>query len=308
MKTAFLFPGQGSQAVGMGADLDGGLPRAREWFDRAGAMLPFDLRKICFEGPEEELKQTRVTQPALFVHSTLIASLLVERGVVPHAVAGHSVGEYAALVAAGALDFEAGLELVALRGELMQHAGEDRPGTMAALLGLEAGRVEEICRQASSGGEVVVAANLNAPGQIVISGDRAAVLRAMEAAKEAGARRAVQLVVSGAFHSPLMAPAGETLAEAVRRAPMRDAEIPVYLNVTARPTTDAGEIRRRLIEQLTSPVRWEDTLRAMAEGGVRRYIETGPGRVLQGLAKRILGEAEITGVGTLEQLESFAAE
>ncbi len=305
MRTAFLFPGQASQYVGMGRDLYEKEPIARSFFDRADAALPFELRKICFEGPEKELVQTRVTQPAIFVHSVVVSQLVTPRGLGIDAAAGHSLGEFSALVATGALSFDEGLELVALRGELMQHAGDERPGTMAAIMGLENEQVDEICAGASRDGEVVVAANYNAPGQIAVSGDVEAVKRAMELAKEAGAKRAVQLNVSGAFHSPLMAPAAEKLAEQVEKTMLRPPNVPVYLNVTGEGETQPEMIRKRMIEQLTNPVRWVETIENMASDGMERYVEIGPGKVLRGLVRRLHKEATLSGIGTAEDLASF---
>ncbi|MFH0883458.1 MAG: ACP S-malonyltransferase [bacterium] len=305
--TVFLFPGQASQYVGMGRDLYENEPLARAFYDRAAERLPFDLLKLSFEGPSEELTQTRVTQPAIFVHSVIVSQLISPRGLHMSAAAGHSLGEYSALVASGALGFDQALEIVALRGELMQNAGDERPGTMAAILGLEPEVVEELCKKASNGNGIVVAANLNAPGQIAISGDVVAVDRAIELAKEKNARRAMRLNVSGAFHSPLMAPAAEKLAEKVRAAAIRPPNVSIYQNVSAKPTTDPDEIRAGLIAQLTSPVRWIETIRNMSSNGVEMFVEVGPGSVLQGLTKRILPHAQVMSVGDCEQVSAFHA-
>lgn len=305
--TVFLFPGQASQFVGMGRELYEREPVAKAFYDRAASRLPFDLLKLSFEGPAEELTQTRVTQPAIFVLSVIVAQLLSPRGLHMRATAGHSLGEYSALVASGALGFDEALDIVALRGELMQNAGDERPGTMAAILGLEAAAVEELCKKASNGKTVVVAANLNAPGQIAVSGDVEAVDRVIDLAKEKGARRAMKLNVSGAFHSPLMAPAAEKLAEKVRAAAIRPPNVPVYQNVSASPTTDPDEIRNGLIAQLTSPVRWIETIRNMYGQGAGTFVEVGPGSVLQGLTKRILPDAQIMSVGDMEQISAFHA-
>ncbi|MCB2199949.1 ACP S-malonyltransferase [bacterium] len=305
MRTAFIFPGQASQYVGMGKDLYETEGMAKALFDRADDILPFDLKRICFEGPVEELTQTRVTQPAIFVHSVIISLLLSPRGIDIHAAAGHSLGEYSALVATGALQFDDALAVVALRGELMQNAGDERPGTMAAIIGLAIEKVEEVCASASTKNEVVVAANMNAPGQVAISGDVVAVHRAMELAKEAGAKRALQLNVSGAFHSPLMAPAAEKLAEQLEKTPFRPPSVAIYQNVTARPTTDSDVIKKRLIEQLTHPVRWVETIEAIIGDGVERFIEVGPGAVLQGLNKRIAKGLPVIGVGTVDELNAY---
>lgn len=305
MKTAFLFPGQASQYVGMGKDLYEKYPIARAFFDRADNALPFDLKTICFEGPSEELTQTRITQPAIFVHSVVVAQVISPRGLDMEAAAGHSLGEFSAMVATGAMAFDDALGLVALRGELMQNAGDERPGTMAAIIGLTSEQVVEICEQHSANGQVVVPANFNAPGQIAISGDVDAVLAAMDSAKEAGAKRAIQLNVSGAFHSPLMEPAAEKLAERVNEITMRPPNVPIYQNVTAKPTTDPEEIRKRMIEQLTNPVRWVETIENMVADNVDRFVEVGPGKVLRGLSKRIAKQAEMVGAGTVEDVESY---
>lgn len=305
MRTAFIFPGQASQYVGMGKDLYETEGMAKALFDRADDILPFDLKRICFEGPAEELTQTRVTQPAIFVHSVITSLLLSPRGIDIHAAAGHSLGEYSALVATGALQFDDALAVVALRGELMQNAGDERPGTMAAIIGLAVEKIEEICASASTENEVVVAANMNAPGQVAISGDVVAVHRAMELAKEAGAKRALQLNVSGAFHSPLMAPAAEKLAEQLEKTPFRPPSVAIYQNVTAKPTTDSDVIKKRLIEQLTHPVRWVETIEAIVGDGVERFVEVGPGAVLQGLNKRIAKGLPVIGVGTVDELKAY---
>ena len=299
---AFVFPGQGSQYVGMGKDLYEQHPEARRRFDEADALLGFSLSTICFEGPEEELKQTKNTQPAIFLHSMVIAHLL--RGERASMAAGHSLGEYSALVYAGALTFEDGLHLVRLRGELMQRAGIEQPGTMAAIVGLEPDVVNDICRIAASAG-IVQAANFNSPGQIVISGSVAGVRKAMEVAKERGAKLVKELPVSGAFHSPLMESAQSGLKAALQKTSIADAALPVYANVTARPVQRADEIRRLLYEQLTNPVRWEESIRNMASDGATTFVEIGPGKVLQGLVKRIRSDAVTRGI---EKLTDIARE
>lgn len=281
-KVAFVFPGQGSQYVGMGKDLrDAGSDGV---FSRADAILGFSLSRICFEGPEDELRQTCNTQPAIFLHS--IAALRRITHIQPDMVAGHSLGEYSALVAAGALTFEDALRLVRLRGELMQKAGEEQAGTMAAVIGLDPQTVEALCREASST-SIVQPANFNSPGQIVISGSVDGVRRAMELARERGARMVKELVVSGAFHSPLMESARSKLKEALDNTQIRDTMIPVYANVTAEPVTRAPDIKELLCSQLTSPVRWEESVRNMIRDGAAVFHEIGPGKVLQGLIKRI---------------------
>ena len=302
-KIAYIFPGQGSQYVGMGKDLFGEFPAARKLFLKADAVLGFSLSKICFEGPEEELKQTKNTQPAIFLHSLAVWDILNPRNAAM--TAGHSLGEYSALVAAGALTFEEGLKLVRLRGELMQKAGEDNPGTMAAVVGLDAKVVGEVCCTAWKEG-VVQAANFNSPGQIVISGSVNGVRKAMELGKERGAKLVKELVVSGAFHSPLMQSAKEGLKAALDTTEFCDAKIPMYANVTAKPVQRADEIRSMLFEQVTSPVRWEETIMNMSTDGASTFIELGPGKVLQGLAKRIVPNASIAGFDTAANVSAAA--
>ncbi len=292
-KTAYLFPGQGSQYVGMGKDLFEQNEEAANLFRQADDILGIGLSKICFDGPEEELKQTKNTQPAIFLHSVILAQL--SRGEDVSMAAGHSLGEYSALVHAGALSFEDGLKLVRLRGELMQRAGVAQPGTMAAVIGLDPGAVEETCREASSAG-VVQPANFNSPGQIVISGSVDGVRRAMELSKARGAKLVKELQVSGAFHSPLMGSAGAGLKEALEKTQIHDAKIPVYANVTARPAVKSSEIRQLLFEQLTRPVRWEESVRNMVADGAGIFVEVGPGKVLQGLVKRIDGSVQVRGL------------
>ncbi len=302
-KIAFLFPGQGSQAVGMGKDLYEQYPETKALFDRAEDILEFPLRKLCFEGPEEELRQTRYTQPAIFVHSMAADVLLKKKGVQPRAAAGHSLGEYSALVSAGALSFEDGLRLVKIRGELMQRSGENNPGTMAAIVGMAPEQIEAVCREAAEAG-VVQPANFNSPGQIVISGSVPAVRRAMEIAKQKGTRLVKELVVSGAFHSPLMGEALAGLAEALKEVSIKPAAIPVFSNVEAQPASGPAEIRRLLQQQLLSPVLWENILRNMIADGYDQYYEVGPGKVLQGLLKRTDANYPCQAVGTAEELEA----
>lgn len=300
---AFVFPGQGSQYVGMGKDLYESSPHARTCFDRADAILGFSLTKICFEGPEHELRQTRNTQPGIFLHSIALASAL--EALHPEMVAGHSLGEYSALVVAGVLSFEDGLRLVRLRGELMQRAGEVNKGTMAAIVGLEPDVIEKVCAEASAAG-VVQEANLNAPGQIVISGSVNGVHRAMELAKHRGAKLVKELVVSGAFHSPLMDSARDEMLDALERTDLRDAKVPVYANVTAEPVTRATDIRELLHRQITSPVRWEQCVRNMVRDGAGLFYEVGPGKVLQGLIKRIDVTVQVRGCEKYTDLERLA--
>ncbi len=301
VKTAFLFPGQGSQYVGMGKDLALREPAAADVFDRANAILGFDLRRICFEGPLEELKQTWITQPAIFVHSAAVLAVIDAQ---PDMAAGHSLGEYTALYCAGALEFEDALKLVKRRGELMHEAGKRNPGTMAAIVGMTPEAVEQICREASRVGPVQPA-NFNSPGQIVISGSVEGVHRAMHDARERGARLVKELVVSGAFHSPLMSYAVERFGRALEQAAVGEAEIPVYSNVTAAPVQSANEIRNLLLDQLTRPVLWEKSIRAMAADGAVRMVEIGPGKVLQGLTARIDRAIEVSGLDTYESIRAF---
>lgn len=290
--TAFVFPGQGSQYAGMAKDLFEADPASRALMEKADAILGFSLSALCFNGPEEELRQTRNTQPAIFLHSVALFAAMHAH---PAMVAGHSLGEYSALAAAGALSFEDALRLVRLRGELMQRAGEDHPGTMAAVVGLSPDIIDEVCREASAAG-IVQPANYNSPGQIVISGSVSGVRRGMEIAKLRGARMAKELVVSGAFHSALMAGAQEGLKEGLDRTTFRDARIPVYANVTAEPVRRAGEIRGHLYRQLTNPVRWEESVHNMVRDGMTDCMEIGPGKVLQGLIKRIAPQVTTAGV------------
>jgi [acyl-carrier-protein] S-malonyltransferase len=292
MTQAFLFPGQGSQSPGMCLDLYERFDEARDIVDRADAELGFSISAIMF-GTEadaaDKLRRTEITQPALYVHSIAAARVLESRGITADMAAGHSLGEYSALAAAHAFGFEAGLRAVRRRGELMAQAGEKRPGSMAAVIGADDAIILAICESSSSEGSVVQPANFNSPGQVVISGDRDAVDRAMEALKGAGAKRILALPVSGAFHSPLMDYAKDGLAEALDALEITAPRCPVYLNVTARPTTDPCEIRERLLEQLLAPVRWSDILSAMHSDGATRFVEVGTGGVLSGLVKRTLG-------------------
>ncbi len=298
---AFIFPGQGSQYVGMGKDFFESDEASRALFRNADEILGVSLSRICFEGPDNELKQTRNTQPAIFLHS--IAILKKITGKKADMVAGHSLGEYSALVAAGAISFEDGLKLVRLRGELMQLAGEQQQGTMAAVVGLLPDAVEQVCKEASSAG-VVQAANFNSPGQIVISGSVEGVRKGMELAKARGAKLVKELVVSGAFHSPLMTSARDGLKKKLDETTIVDANIPVYANVTAEPVSNAADIRDLLFRQLTSPVRWEESIIHMVRDGADSFVEVGPGKVLQGLAKRIAAHVQTSGYDKFSDIQT----
>jgi len=285
---AYVFPGQGAQFSGMGKDLYEKYPQARELFEKANDILDFSITDVMFEGSAEDLKQTKVTQPAIFLHSVILSKVLGE-AFKPDMVAGHSLGEFSALVANGTLTFEDGLKLVYQRAMAMQKACEFKPSTMAAVLGLEDSVVESICGDTPG---VVVPANYNCPGQLVISGEVEAVNKACEKMKEAGARRALVLPVGGAFHSPLMEPAREELAAAIEAATFSKPICPVYQNVTATAMTDTFEIKKNLIAQLTAPVRWTQSVRQMLADGASEFIEVGPGKVLQGLVRKIDNSVE----------------
>ena len=285
---AYIFPGQGAQFTGMGLDLYENSSLAQELFENANDILGFNITDIMFEGSADDLKQTKVTQPAVFLHSVILAKTLGD-GFKPDMVAGHSLGEFSALVANGALNFEDGLKLVFQRALAMQKACELKPSTMAAVLGLEDAVVEKVC-EATEG--IVVAANYNCPGQLVISGEVEAVNKACEALKEAGARRALVLPVGGAFHSPLMEPAREELAAAIESTTFNNPSCPIYQNVNASAVTDATAIKANLISQLTAPVRWTQSVQRMIQDGATLFTEVGPGNVLQGLVKKIDREAQ----------------
>lgn len=292
---AYVFPGQGSQFTGMAKDLYDNNPTARKMLERANEILGFRITDIMFEGSAEDLKQTKVTQPAIFLHSVVLAKCLPDFR--PDMVAGHSLGEFSALVAAGAMDFEEGLKLVSIRAQAMQKACEAVPGGMAAVLGLEDGTVEQICSKTDG---VVVAANYNCEGQIVISGEKDAVEAACAGMKEAGAKRALPLPVGGAFHSPLMEPARAELAEGISKAVFSRPVCPIYQNVTAQPSTDPEQIKANLLSQLTSPVRWTQSVRNMIADGATGFMEVGPGNVLQGLIKKTAGDGVTTSAARID--------
>jgi len=280
---AYVFPGQGAQFVGMGEDLYDRSPAAKEMFEKANGILGFRITDLMFSGTDEDLKQTKVTQPAIFLHSTILATVMGD-SFKPEMVAGHSLGEFSALVASKALSFEDGLLLVSKRALAMQKACERTPSTMAAILGLEDKIVEEVCNSIP---EVVVPANYNSPGQIVISGSNEGIDKAIAVLKEKGAKRALKLAVGGAFHSPLMEPARQELEEAIKSTSFHNPVCPIYQNVTAMPSSDAEKIKTNLVSQLTSPVRWTQSIVNMIAGGATSFTEVGPGSVLQGLIKKV---------------------
>ncbi|WP_439558927.1 ACP S-malonyltransferase [Dyadobacter sp.] len=292
MKTAYIFPGQGSQFKGMGFDLYQSSDSAKALFEKANEVLGFEITKVMFEGSDEDLKQTAVTQPAIFIHSVVLAKISTDFN--PNMVAGHSLGEFSALVAAGVLSYEEGLLLVSKRASAMQKACEIRPSTMAAILGLPDQVIEEVCAGITD--EIVVPANYNCPGQVVISGSMEGVEKACELLKAAGAKRALILPVGGAFHSPLMEPAREELAEAIHAAQFEPPVCPIYQNVNARPATEVSVIKENLISQLTAPVRWTQSVEQMAADGAEMFIECGPGKVLQGLVKKISPTAQLQSI------------
>ena len=291
MKKAYVFPGQGAQFVGMGKELYENSPRAKELFEKANEILGFRITDLMFNGTDEDLKQTKVTQPAVFLHSVILADSLTEK---PDMVAGHSLGEFSALVAAGALNFEDGLRLVHARAMAMQKACEATPSTMAAIIGLADEVVEDICKSIED--EVVVPANYNSPGQIVISGTMKGVELACAKATEAGAKRALPLKVGGAFHSPIMEPARQELEAAIKATNFSAPICPIYQNVDAKPHTDPEEIKENLIAQLTASVRWTQTMSNMMADDCNTYLEIGPGKVLQGLIKKANRDAEVNGL------------
>jgi [acyl-carrier-protein] S-malonyltransferase len=303
-KLAFVFPGQGSQFVGMGRDLVERYEVARKRFEEADGALGYELSRICFEGPADELKLTRHTQPGLYVCSVCCHDLLAQQGIIPRAVAGHSLGEYSALYAAGVVDFKMGLHLVKTRGEAMAAAADARAGTMAAIIGLDQETVEVLCKQASQDG-IVGVANINSPQQIVVSGEPKAVERLVRLAQEAGSKRAVLLPVHGAFHSPLMKEAGEKLRSALANAALNPPAMVFVNNADAAELRDPGAIRDSLARQVTSCVKWVDSIQYLSKLGIIHFIEVGPGKVLGGLIKRIISGANIFAAGSAEEINAI---
>ncbi|MFQ5720572.1 MAG: ACP S-malonyltransferase [Acidobacteriota bacterium] len=306
MTSAWLFPGQGSQAVGMGRDLADRWKAARNTFDVADRVLGFSLSQICFEGPDEDLRRTAITQPALLATSVAAARVLVDHGLQPDALAGHSLGEYTALVMAGVLSFEDAVRAVHLRGTFMQEAVPEGQGAMAAVVGLEPVLLQEAC-EAAAEGEVVSPANLNAPGQIVIAGQASAVRRATQEARQRGARKVIALNVSAPFHCALMEPAARRLQSVLAEIDFGDARWPVWCNVDARPRTAGTDLRQALVRQVTAPVRWSATMEGLVQAGAERFLEVGPGTVLAGLLRRTCREARAQPAGRAEAVAAIVA-
>ncbi len=305
MSTAFLFPGQGSQKVSMGYDLYEKTDIGKKYFNLANEIMDCDIKDIIFNGPDEKLKETYYTQPAIYIVSVIIGKILMSMGYIPKMVAGHSLGEYSACTISGSFSFENGLSLVKLRAENMQIAGKTNPGTMAAIIGLSSEDILEICTSTSTETNVVVPANFNSPNQIVISGNNSAVQNAMQEARNTGARLVKELNVSGAFHSPLMETAKSALSEALDKIDINDSDIPVYSNVNAQPTFNANEIRINLKNQIDSPVLWTNTIVNMKNDNALKMIEVGPGKVLQGLTRKIDKDLESFGVENLDQINEI---
>ena len=303
--TAFLFPGQGSQKVSMGYDLYKNTDIGKKYFNLANDIMECDIKDIIFNGPDDKLKETIFTQPAIFIVSSIIGKILLDRGLMPSMVAGHSLGEYSACTISGSFSFENGLSLVKLRAENMQIAGKTNPGTMAAIIGMSFEDIQNICTTISKENSIVVPANHNSPNQIVISGNKAAVEEAMEQARNSGARLVKELNVSGAFHSPLMHSAKDALSEALDNTELNNANIPVYSNVSATATLKSEEIRLNLKNQIDSPVLWSNTIRNMKNDKASKMIEVGPGKVLQGLTRKIDKDIQSMGMENLKQINEF---
>tara|TARA_Y100000748_G_scaffold292358_1_gene280809 strand:+ start:1240 stop:2160 length:921 start_codon:yes stop_codon:yes gene_type:complete len=304
MKTAWIFPGQASQKIGMGKDLYESTKIGKNYYKIANELLEADIQSISFNGPDDLLKKTKYTQPAIYIVSTIIGHIMIENGFAPDGVAGHSLGEYSAIVVAGGIDFEVGLELVKLRSQSMHRAGKLNPGTMAAIIGMKADQVEKLCNCIDTE-SVIVAANYNTENQIVVSGDIDSVKKLIISAKKHGARIAVPLNVSGAFHSPLMKPAREELAEKLNSIQISDIEIPLYSNVDAKPITKGKDIKDSLMRQLENPVLWYDTIKNMTNDSYSTYIEIGPGKILQGLNRKIDKTLTNRGVQSHEDIITY---